>query len=180
MNLFSNSRSQTFNEDWWTMLIEPGTKWTLNQSYEFKVMNSLNTPRPKTKDEYYWYFVPYINIKEDEDTYAFNKILIQHGAKLKWGTRWMGWCWFLSLKVYEMTPVFFHLVLNHFNVEWKLFSKVCDPLMYVTHYWKALNHEPLWLLHGCTWLCRKYWSDLAYPLLCTRPTPNPSCIWLLN
>jgi hypothetical protein len=31
------------------MLIEFGTEWTLNQSYEFKVMNSLSTPRPKTR-----------------------------------------------------------------------------------------------------------------------------------
>jgi hypothetical protein len=65
------------------MLIEFGTEWTLNQSDEFKVMNSLSTLRPKTKDEHYWYFVPCINIKEDEDTYAFNRILVQHGAKLK-------------------------------------------------------------------------------------------------
>jgi hypothetical protein len=28
-----------------------------------------------------------INIKEDVDTYANNIILVQHGAKLKWGTR---------------------------------------------------------------------------------------------
>jgi hypothetical protein len=58
------------------MLIEFGTEWTLNQSDEFKVMNSLNALRPKTKDEYCLYFVPCINIKEDEDTYAFNRILI--------------------------------------------------------------------------------------------------------
>jgi hypothetical protein len=124
-----NSRSQTFDEDWWTMLIEFGTEWTFNQSYEFKEMNSLSTLRPKTKDEHCWYFVPCINIKEDEDTYAFNRILVHHGAKLKWETRRMGWCWFLSLNVYGMTHVFFPLVLNHFSVEWKLFSKVCDPLM---------------------------------------------------
>jgi hypothetical protein len=43
------SGSQTFDEDWWTMLIEFGIEWTLNQSDEFKVMNSLNTPRPKTR-----------------------------------------------------------------------------------------------------------------------------------
>jgi hypothetical protein len=65
--------SQTFDEDWWTIQIESSTEWTLNQLYEFKVFKSLNTPRPKTKDEYYWYFVSCINIKEDEDTYAFNK-----------------------------------------------------------------------------------------------------------
>jgi hypothetical protein len=109
-------------------MIESGTEWTLNQ-LEFKVMNSLSTRRPKTKDEYYWYFVPCINIKEDEDTYAFNRMHVQHGAKLKWEARRMGWCWFLSLNVYGMTHVFFPLVLNHFSVEWKLFSKVCDPLM---------------------------------------------------
>jgi hypothetical protein len=91
--------------------------------------NHLSIPRPKTKDEHCWYFVPCINIKEDEDTYAFNKILVQHGTKLKWETRRMGWCWFSSLNVYGMTPVFFPLVLNHFSVEWKLFSKVCDPLL---------------------------------------------------
>jgi hypothetical protein len=113
------------------MLIESRTEWTLNQSYEVKVMNSLSTPRPKTKDEHCWYFVPCINIKEKEDTYAFNRILVQHGAKLKWETRRMGWCWFPSLNVYEMTPVFFPLVLNHFSVEWKLFSKVYEPLMKV-------------------------------------------------
>jgi hypothetical protein len=31
------------------MLIESSTEWILNQSYEFKVMNSLSTPRPKTR-----------------------------------------------------------------------------------------------------------------------------------
>jgi hypothetical protein len=30
-----------------------------------------------------------------------------------------------------MTPVFFPLVVNHFSVERKLFSKVCDPLMFL-------------------------------------------------
>jgi hypothetical protein len=127
------SGSQTFDEDWWTMLIESGTEWTFNQSYEFKVMNSLSIPWPKTKDEHCWYFVPCINIKEDEDTYAFNRILVQHGAKLKWETRRMGWCWFPLLNVYGMTPVFFPLVLNHFSVEWKLFSKVCDTLLLHWH-----------------------------------------------
>jgi hypothetical protein len=111
------------------MLIESNTEWTLNQSNEFKVMNSLSTPRPKTKGEYCWYFVPCINIKEDEDTYAFNRMLVHHGAKIKWEARRTGWCWFPSLNVYEMTLVFFPLVLNHFSVEWKLFSKVFDPLM---------------------------------------------------
>jgi hypothetical protein len=105
-----NSGSQTFDEDWWTMLIASGTEWTLNQSYEFKVINSLTTPWSKTKDEHCWYFVPCINIKEDEATYAFNRILVQHGAKLKWETRRMGWCWFSSLNVYRMTLVFFPLV----------------------------------------------------------------------
>ena len=33
-----------------------------------------------------------INIKEDEEIYAFNKILVQHGAQLKWETKRMGWC----------------------------------------------------------------------------------------
>jgi hypothetical protein len=122
------SGSQTFDEDWWTMLIE--SEWTLNQSDEFKVMNSLSTPRPKTKDEHCWYFVPYINIKEDENTYAFNRILVQHGAKLKWEARRMGWYWFPSLNVYGMIHVFFSLMLNHFSVEWKLFSKVYDPLLW--------------------------------------------------
>jgi hypothetical protein len=46
------------------MLIEFGIEWTLNQSDEFKVMM---TPKPKTKDEPCWYFVPYINIKENEN-----------------------------------------------------------------------------------------------------------------
>jgi hypothetical protein len=31
------------------MLIESGTEWTLNQLDEFKVMNSLSTPRPKIR-----------------------------------------------------------------------------------------------------------------------------------
>jgi hypothetical protein len=66
--LCANSGSQTFDEDWWTMLIESGTEWTFNQSYEFKIMNSLSTPRSKTKNEHSWYFVPCINIKEDVDT----------------------------------------------------------------------------------------------------------------
>ena len=104
--------------------------WIDPQPLEFKVMNSLSTPRPKTKNEYYWYFVPCINMKEDEDTYAFNRILNQYGAKLKWEIRKMGWCWFPSLNVYGMTLVFFPLVLNCFSVEQKLFNKVCDPLMF--------------------------------------------------
>jgi hypothetical protein len=143
------SGSQTFDEEWWTMLIESGTEWTLNQSNQFKVMNSLNTPRPKTKDEHCWNFVPCINIKEDEDTYAFNRILVHHGAKLKWEARRMGWCWFLSLNVYGMTPVFFPLVLNHFNVEWKLFSKVCDPLFLVveSNYYGIAD---CWVVVGCS------------------------------
>jgi hypothetical protein len=129
LKLAMNNGSQTFDEDWWTMLIEPGTEWTLNQSYEFKVMNSLSTPRPKTKDEHYWSFIPCINIKEDEDTYAFIRILVQYGAKFKWEIRRMGWYWFPSLNVYRITPVFFPLVVNHFSVERKVFSKVCDPLI---------------------------------------------------
>jgi hypothetical protein len=44
------------------MLIKFGIKWTLNQSYGFKVINSLRIPQPKTKDEHCWYFVPCINI----------------------------------------------------------------------------------------------------------------------
>jgi hypothetical protein len=95
----------------------------------FKVMNTFEHPRPKTKNEHCWYFVPCINIKEDDDTYAFNRILVQHGIKLKWETKRMGWCWFPSLNVYGMTPMFFPLVLNHFSVELKLFNKVCDPLL---------------------------------------------------
>jgi hypothetical protein len=74
------------------MLIESGIEWTLNQSYEFKVMNSLSTPSPKTKNEHCLYFTPCINIKEGEDTYAFNRILVQNGAKLKWEIKRMGWC----------------------------------------------------------------------------------------
>jgi hypothetical protein len=31
------------------MLIESGIEWTFNKSYEFKIINSLNTPRPKNK-----------------------------------------------------------------------------------------------------------------------------------
>jgi hypothetical protein len=30
---------QTFAEDWWTMLIDFGIEWTLNQSDEFRVIN---------------------------------------------------------------------------------------------------------------------------------------------
>jgi hypothetical protein len=125
-----------FDEDWWTMLIE----WILNQSDEFKVMNSLSTLRSKTNDEHCWYFVPCINIKEDEDIYAFNRILIQYGTKLKWEVRRMGWCWFPSLNVYEMTPVFFPLVLNYFSVEWKLLKKVCYPLLF---WLRSLSETPL-------------------------------------
>jgi hypothetical protein len=139
-----NSGSQTFNEDWWTLLIGFGTEWTLDQSYEFKVMNSLSTPRSKTKDEHRWYFVPCINIKEDEDTYAFNRILVQHGTKLKYETRRMEWCWFPSLNVYGMTLVFFPLVLNHFSVEWKLFSKVCDPLMMINQVHDNTTTSQVW------------------------------------
>ena len=125
-------------------MIESGTKWTLNQSNEFRVMNSLSTLRPKTKDEHCWNFVPCINMYQQQRKCkhiciqqnigsTLNRILIQPGAKLKWWTRWMGWCWFPSLKVYEMTPIFFPLVLNHFSVEWKLFCKVCDPLLCQDH-----------------------------------------------
>jgi hypothetical protein len=31
-------------------------------------------------------------MKENVDKYAFNITLVQHGAKLKWETRRMGWC----------------------------------------------------------------------------------------
>jgi hypothetical protein len=75
------------------------------------------------------YSTPYINITENKDKYAFNRKLIQHGTKLKWETKRMGWCWFPSLNVHGMTLVFLTLVLNYFSIEWKLFSKVCDPLM---------------------------------------------------
>jgi hypothetical protein len=34
------------------MMIEFGTEWALNQSNEFKVINSLTTPKPKTKAEH--------------------------------------------------------------------------------------------------------------------------------
>jgi hypothetical protein len=50
------------------MVIEFGIEWTLNQSDEFKIINSLRTPKPKTKNDHYLYFVPCINIKENEDT----------------------------------------------------------------------------------------------------------------
>jgi hypothetical protein len=56
------------------MMIEFGIEWALNQSDEFKVINSLTTPNPKTKVEHVgtlleqcWYFVPCITIKENED-----------------------------------------------------------------------------------------------------------------
>jgi Pyruvate/2-oxoacid:ferredoxin oxidoreductase delta subunit len=74
------------------MLIEFGTEWALNQSDEFKVIKSLTIPKSKTKVEQCWYFVPCITIKKNEDTYAFNRKLVQHGAKIKWETRRMGWC----------------------------------------------------------------------------------------
>jgi hypothetical protein len=118
--------------------IESGTEWTFNQSYEFKVMNSLSTPRSKTKDEHYWYFVLCIKIKENEHTYA----------KLKWETRRMGWCWFPWLNVYGMTLVFFLLVLNYFSVEWKLFSKVCDPLFLKLLHWSRYRHVT-WTTKEC-------------------------------
>jgi hypothetical protein len=70
----------------------------------------------------------------------------------------MGWCWFFSLNVYGMIPIFFPLVLNHFSVEWKLFNKVCDflfsegnqhhPILLVSH----LSFVPCWiniLLNAC-------------------------------
>jgi hypothetical protein len=47
------------------------------------VVNSLRISKLKTKDEHYWYFVPCINIKENEDTEAFNRKLVQYGLKLK-------------------------------------------------------------------------------------------------
>jgi hypothetical protein len=50
------------------MLIEFGTKWTFNLLDEFKVINSLKIPKPKIKDEHYWYIVQCINIKENEGT----------------------------------------------------------------------------------------------------------------
>jgi hypothetical protein len=34
------------------MMIEFGTEWALNQSDEFKVVNSLTTPKPKTNVEH--------------------------------------------------------------------------------------------------------------------------------
>jgi hypothetical protein len=46
--ILHNSGSQTFDEDWWTMLIESSTEWTLNQSDEFKVINNLSTSKSKT------------------------------------------------------------------------------------------------------------------------------------
>ena len=117
-----NSRSQTFDEDWWTMLIESSTKWTLNQSMIWvKVFNSLSTPRPKTKNEHCWYFVPCINIKDNEDTYAFNKKLVQHGVKLKWETRRIGWCWFPLLKSGSQTfDEDWWTMLIESNTEWTL------------------------------------------------------------
>jgi Pyruvate/2-oxoacid:ferredoxin oxidoreductase delta subunit len=65
------------------MMIEFGTEWAFNQSDEFNVIDSLTTPKLKIKVEQCWYFVPCITIKENEDTYAFNRKLVQHGAKLK-------------------------------------------------------------------------------------------------
>jgi hypothetical protein len=76
--------------------------------------------------------------------HVFNRILVQHGAKLKWETRRMGWCWFPLVNVYGMAPVFFPLVLNQLSVEWKLFSKVCDPLL-VGHRHSMKTDEPCWL-----------------------------------
>jgi hypothetical protein len=63
------------------MLID--IEWTFNQLNGFKVVNSLRISKLKTKDEHYWYFVPCINIKENEDTEAFNRKLVQYGLKLK-------------------------------------------------------------------------------------------------
>jgi Pyruvate/2-oxoacid:ferredoxin oxidoreductase delta subunit len=57
------------------MMIEFGIEWALNQSDEFKVINNLTTPNSKIKVEQCWHFVPCITIKENEDTYAFNKKL---------------------------------------------------------------------------------------------------------
>jgi hypothetical protein len=37
--------------------------------------------KPKAKQ--CWHFVPCITIKENEDTYAFNRKLVQHGMKLE-------------------------------------------------------------------------------------------------
>jgi hypothetical protein len=51
------------------MLIEFGTEWTLHQVDEFNVINILRTPKFKTNTKHYWYFVPCINIKENEDTW---------------------------------------------------------------------------------------------------------------
>jgi hypothetical protein len=65
------------------MLIEFGIEWALNQLDEFKVINSLTIPKSKTKAEHCWHFVPCITIKENEETYALNRKLVQHGAKLK-------------------------------------------------------------------------------------------------
>jgi hypothetical protein len=73
------------------MMIEFGTEWALNQSDEFKVINSLTIPKPKTKAEQCWHFVPCITTKDNEDIYAFNRELVEHGAKFKWKTRRMGW-----------------------------------------------------------------------------------------
>jgi hypothetical protein len=50
------------------MLIEFSSEWALNQLDEFKGINSLTTPKPKTKVEQCWYFVPCIHVKENEDT----------------------------------------------------------------------------------------------------------------
>jgi hypothetical protein len=41
---------QTYAKVWWTMLIEFGSKWTLNQLDDFKVINSLNW-NPKTQNK---------------------------------------------------------------------------------------------------------------------------------
>jgi hypothetical protein len=55
----------------------------------------------------------------------------------------MGWCWFPSLNVCGMTPMFFILVLNHFSVEWKLFSKICYPLLFIPFPYSNTRYECL-------------------------------------
>jgi hypothetical protein len=102
--LIQYSGSQTFDEDWWTMLIESSIEWTLNQSYEFKVINSLSTPRPKTMDETLLIFCPM-----HQHQRGWGHICIQHnisytvqnssGRQEEWGSvdslHWMFMGWHL-------------------------------------------------------------------------------------
>jgi hypothetical protein len=92
------------------MLIEVGTKWSSNRSYEFKVSIVWN-PKTKTKDKHCWYFVPCIKIKENGVIEPFNRKLVQQSPKLinsygrleGWGgdgsLQWMFMGWHMSSKL---------------------------------------------------------------------------------